>query len=150
MCALGPAPLAQRTRTLGPGCAALQRPQCSGPPLTVCVGVRAGCVRRDAAKKVGKRARVLLRINPDVDPQVHPYVSTGLAGSKFGIRNTHLQVRHVHSTVWAHQQRRWAPTRTAHSGREGGGDGWCALGPCRDPPGLDRQGVQHASRQDAP
>lgn len=44
-----------------------------------------------AAGKVGKAARVLIRINPDVDPQVHPYVSTGLAGSKFGIRNTHLQ-----------------------------------------------------------
>lgn len=44
-----------------------------------------------AAKKVGKAARVMIRINPDVDPQVHPYVSTGLAGSKFGIRNTHLQ-----------------------------------------------------------
>ncbi|MDG2124134.1 MAG: hypothetical protein P8J87_10575, partial [Verrucomicrobiales bacterium] len=38
-----------------------------------------------------KAARVLIRINPDVDPEVHPYVSTGLAGSKFGIRNTHLQ-----------------------------------------------------------
>lgn len=46
---------------------------------------------RLAAKNVGKPARVLIRINPDVDPQVHPYVSTGLAGSKFGIRNTHLQ-----------------------------------------------------------
>lgn len=45
-----------------------------------------------ASEKVGKTARVLLRINPDVDPQVHPYVSTGMAGSKFGIRNTHLQV----------------------------------------------------------
>lgn len=45
-----------------------------------------------ASKKVGKVARVLLRINPNVDPQVHPYISTGLAGSKFGIRNTHLQV----------------------------------------------------------
>lgn len=33
-----------------------------------------------------------MRINPDVDPQVHPYVSTGLASSKFGIRNSHLQV----------------------------------------------------------
>eukprot|EP00177_Eucheuma_denticulatum_P003082 GFKZ01005561.1.p2 GENE.GFKZ01005561.1~~GFKZ01005561.1.p2 ORF type:complete len:521 (-),score=74.54 GFKZ01005561.1:3100-4527(-) len=44
-----------------------------------------------AAKKVGKRANVLIRINPDVDPQVHPYVSTGLASSKFGIRNSHLQ-----------------------------------------------------------
>lgn len=46
---------------------------------------------RQAAKTVGKAARVLIRINPDVDPEVHPYVSTGLAGSKFGIRNTHLQ-----------------------------------------------------------
>jgi len=27
--------------------------------------------------------------------QVHAYVSTGLAGSKFGIRNTHLQVRRL-------------------------------------------------------
>ena len=46
-----------------------------------------------AAKKVGKKVKVLLRINPDVDPQVHAYVSTGLASSKFGIRNSHLQVR---------------------------------------------------------
>lgn len=43
-----------------------------------------------AAKKVGKPVRVMLRINPDVDPQVHPYISTGMASSKFGIRNTHL------------------------------------------------------------
>jgi hypothetical protein len=28
---------------------------------------------------------------PPLVSQVHPYVSTGLAGSKFGIRNTHLQ-----------------------------------------------------------
>lgn len=45
-----------------------------------------------AAKRANKRARVLLRINPDVDPQVHAYVSTGLASSKFGIRNSHIQV----------------------------------------------------------
>ena len=45
-----------------------------------------------AAKSVGKQARVLIRINPDIDPQVHAYVSTGLANSKFGIRNSHLQV----------------------------------------------------------
>jgi diaminopimelate decarboxylase len=43
-----------------------------------------------AATAAGKAARVLIRINPDVDPQVHPYVSTGLASSKFGIRNAHL------------------------------------------------------------
>ena len=46
----------------------------------------------EAARAVGKAARVLIRINPDIDPQVHAYVSTGLANSKFGIRNSHLQV----------------------------------------------------------
>jgi len=32
----------------------------------------------------------MLRINPDVDPKVHPYVSTGMASSKFGIDNQHI------------------------------------------------------------
>ena len=31
------------------------------------------------------RARVALRVNPDVDPQTHPYISTGLKKNKFGI-----------------------------------------------------------------
>ena len=31
-----------------------------------------------------------MRINPDIDPKVHHYVSTGLASSKFGIRNNKL------------------------------------------------------------
>ncbi|KNA19277.1 hypothetical protein SOVF_062620 [Spinacia oleracea] len=44
-----------------------------------------------AAKIAGKRVNVLLRINPDVDPQVHPYVATGNKNSKFGIRNEKLQ-----------------------------------------------------------
>lgn len=44
-----------------------------------------------AARKTGKQVKVLLRINPDVDPQVHAYVSTGLASSKFGIRNSHIK-----------------------------------------------------------
>lgn len=47
---------------------------------------------RAAAQKLNKAVKVLIRINPDVDPQVHKYVSTGLASSKFGIRNSHLQV----------------------------------------------------------
>ena len=49
---------------------------------------------RAAAQKLQKAVKVLIRINPDVDPQVHKYVSTGLASSKFGIRNSHLQVGH--------------------------------------------------------
>ncbi|MCA9577648.1 MAG: diaminopimelate decarboxylase [Polyangiales bacterium] len=37
------------------------------------------------ARKCGARAPVSLRINPDVDPQTHPYIATGLHGTKFGI-----------------------------------------------------------------
>ncbi len=37
------------------------------------------------AGKLGVRAPVALRINPDVDAQTHPYISTGLKENKFGI-----------------------------------------------------------------
>ncbi|KAH0888077.1 hypothetical protein HID58_050506 [Brassica napus] len=45
----------------------------------------------EASRISGKQVNVLLRINPDVDPQVHPYVATGNKNSKFGIRNEKLQ-----------------------------------------------------------
>ena len=38
------------------------------------------------ARQVGVRAPVALRVNPDIDPQTHPYISTGLKKNKFGIR----------------------------------------------------------------
>lgn len=34
---------------------------------------------------LGCRARIALRVNPDVDPKTHPYISTGMKKSKFGI-----------------------------------------------------------------
>lgn len=37
------------------------------------------------AADVNKRAPVALRVNPDVDPQTHPYISTGLKKNKFGL-----------------------------------------------------------------
>ncbi|RMH33555.1 MAG: diaminopimelate decarboxylase [Nitrospirae bacterium] len=37
------------------------------------------------AGSLGTRARVALRVNPDIDPKTHPYISTGLKKSKFGI-----------------------------------------------------------------
>lgn len=37
------------------------------------------------AGQLGKRAPVSLRVNPDVDPETHPYISTGLKKNKFGI-----------------------------------------------------------------
>jgi len=40
------------------------------------------------AGEMGKQAPVSLRVNPDVDPKTHPYISTGLKGNKFGIAYT--------------------------------------------------------------
>jgi diaminopimelate decarboxylase len=37
------------------------------------------------AGRLRKKAPVALRINPDIDPQTHPYISTGLKRNKFGI-----------------------------------------------------------------
>jgi len=37
------------------------------------------------AAALGRRAPVAVRVNPDVDPQTHPYISTGLKKNKFGI-----------------------------------------------------------------
>jgi diaminopimelate decarboxylase len=37
------------------------------------------------AARLGVRAPVALRVNPDVDPKTHPYISTGMKKSKFGI-----------------------------------------------------------------
>jgi diaminopimelate decarboxylase len=37
------------------------------------------------AGKMGIKAPVALRVNPDVDPRTHPYISTGLKRNKFGI-----------------------------------------------------------------
>jgi len=37
------------------------------------------------AGKMGTQAPISLRVNPDVDPRTHPYVSTGLKKNKFGI-----------------------------------------------------------------
>jgi len=37
------------------------------------------------AGEMGKRAPVSFRVNPDVDPKTHPYISTGLKENKFGV-----------------------------------------------------------------
>jgi diaminopimelate decarboxylase len=39
----------------------------------------------EVAKSLGMRAPVALRVNPDVDPKTHPYISTGLKQNKFGV-----------------------------------------------------------------
>lgn len=39
----------------------------------------------EVAGSLGRKARVSLRVNPDIDPRTHPYISTGLKKHKFGI-----------------------------------------------------------------
>ncbi len=39
----------------------------------------------EIAGAVGRKAPISLRINPDVDPQTHPYISTGMKKAKFGV-----------------------------------------------------------------
>ena len=40
---------------------------------------------QEIAKTMGLIAPIALRVNPDVDPQTHPYISTGMEKAKFGI-----------------------------------------------------------------
>jgi diaminopimelate decarboxylase len=39
----------------------------------------------EVARGLGRKAPISLRVNPDVDPKTHPYISTGMKKSKFGI-----------------------------------------------------------------
>ncbi len=39
----------------------------------------------DIAKEMGKVARISIRVNPNIDPKTHPYISTGLHENKFGV-----------------------------------------------------------------
>jgi len=37
------------------------------------------------ARRLGRKARISIRVNPDVDARTHPYISTGLKDNKFGV-----------------------------------------------------------------
>lgn len=39
----------------------------------------------EIAKTLGRKARISIRVNPNIDPQTHPYISTGLNENKFGV-----------------------------------------------------------------
>ncbi len=49
------------------------------------------------AKRTGKRAPVAIRVNPDVDPKTHPYISTGLRQNKFGIESGQALKEYVYA-----------------------------------------------------
>lgn len=42
-------------------------------------------VINEVAGRIGKKAAIAIRVNPDIDPKTHPYISTGLKQNKFGI-----------------------------------------------------------------
>ncbi len=44
----------------------------------------------EVAERMGKKARVAFRMNPDVDIPAHPYIKTGLRESKFGLDEENL------------------------------------------------------------
>ncbi|PAT38554.1 diaminopimelate decarboxylase [Vandammella animalimorsus] len=59
-------------------------------------------VLNEVAQQLQRKAPVSLRVNPDVDAQTHPYISTGLKGNKFGIAHERAlpAFQHAASLPW--------------------------------------------------
>jgi len=49
------------------------------------------------AVSIGKCAPISIRVNPNVDPKTHPYISTGLKGNKFGIAHERTLATYQHA-----------------------------------------------------
>ncbi|MEE3776850.1 diaminopimelate decarboxylase [Campylobacter sp. CX2-4080-23] len=49
------------------------------------------------AKELNKKARISVRVNPNVDPKTHPYISTGLNKNKFGVSIDEARKIYLHS-----------------------------------------------------
>jgi diaminopimelate decarboxylase len=54
-------------------------------------------VLSEVASALGLRAPVSIRVNPNVDPKTHPYISTGLKGNKFGIAHERVLPTYLHA-----------------------------------------------------
>ncbi|MGE0347651.1 diaminopimelate decarboxylase [Hydrogenophaga sp.] len=53
----------------------------------------------EVARDMGMRAPVSVRVNPNVDAQTHPYISTGLKGNKFGIAHEEVASTYRHAAT---------------------------------------------------
>lgn len=51
------------------------------------------------ALEMQTRAPISIRVNPNVDPKTHPYISTGLKGNKFGIAHEHTLAVYQHAAT---------------------------------------------------
>ena len=58
-------------------------------------------VLSEVALALGLQAPVSIRVNPNVDPKTHPYISTGLKGSKFGIAHERVLATYQRATSLA-------------------------------------------------
>ncbi|MDB5731820.1 MAG: diaminopimelate decarboxylase [Variovorax sp.] len=54
-------------------------------------------VLNEVALAEGRRAPISIRINPNVDPKTHPYISTGLKGNKFGVAHDRAVATYRHA-----------------------------------------------------
>jgi diaminopimelate decarboxylase len=54
-------------------------------------------VLNEVALAMNKVAPISLRVNPNVDPKTHPYISTGLKGNKFGIAHEEALATYRHA-----------------------------------------------------
>ncbi|MBL8223521.1 MAG: diaminopimelate decarboxylase, partial [Bryobacterales bacterium] len=54
------------------------------------------------AARLNKKARIALRVNPDVDASTHPYISTGLKEHKFGIDIAEVEAVYQRARSWPH------------------------------------------------
>ncbi len=74
------------------------------------VGIRCFNVESEAeldrinavAGEMGKIAPISLRVNPDVDAQTHPYISTGLKENKFGIEISRAEAVYLKAAAMPH------------------------------------------------
>jgi diaminopimelate decarboxylase len=58
-------------------------------------------VLSEVALAMGTRAPVSIRVNPNVDPKTHPYISTGLKGSKFGVAHERVLPTYLRAAALA-------------------------------------------------
>lgn len=49
------------------------------------------------ANELGAKARISIRINPNIDPKTHPYISTGLHDNKFGVEIVAAKRMYIHA-----------------------------------------------------
>lgn len=49
------------------------------------------------ARELGKQARISVRVNPNIDPKTHPYISTGLHDNKFGVEIDAAKRMYIHA-----------------------------------------------------